>query len=78
MLYNASDEPPDTWPRQVEIAIDRGSGTSDWVRWQPLRPDIENVIDMPNDVATTITVRITETFGPGAYTSLAEILPIAR
>ena len=78
VLYNASDEPPDTWPRQVEIAIDRGSGTSDWVRWQPLRPDIENVIDMPNDVATTITVRITETFGPGPYTSLAEILPIAR
>ena len=78
VLYNASDEPPDTWPRLVEIAIDSGSGTFDWVRRQPLRPDIENVVDLPDDVATTLTVRITETFGAGAYVSLAEILPIAR
>ena len=24
VLYNASDEPRETWPRQVEVAIDRG------------------------------------------------------
>ena len=78
VLYNASEEPLDTWPRWVEIAIDSGSGTSEWVRRQPLRPDIENVVDMPGDVVAALTVRIIETFGAGAYMSLVEIVPIAR
>ena len=78
VLYNASEEPLDSWPRWVEIAIDSGGGTPDWVRRQPLRPDIENVVDMPTDVVTVLTVRIASTFGNYAYVSLAEILPIAR
>ncbi len=78
VLYNASDEPLDTWPRQIEIAIERGNGTSEWVRRQPLRPDVENVVDMPDDVATTLTLRISQAFGEGAYVSLAEVLLIAR
>ena len=78
VLYNASDEPLESWPRRVEIAIDSGSGTSDWVRRQPLRPDVENVVAMPNAVVTRLTVRITETFGVAAYVSMAELLPIAR
>lgn len=78
VLYNASEEPVESWPRQVEIAIGNGSGTSEWVRWQPLRPDIENVIDLPDDVAMTVTVRITDSFGSDAYTSLAEVVLIAR
>lgn len=78
VFYNASEEPLESWPRWVEIAIDSGSGTSEWVRWQPLRPDIENVVDMPTDVVTSLTVRVTETFGTGGYVSLAEILLIAR
>lgn len=78
VFYNASEEPLDTWPRWVEIAIDRGSGTLDWVRRQPLRPDIENVVDMPDDVVTALTVRIAQAFGEGTHVSLAEILPIAR
>ncbi|MYD95488.1 MAG: discoidin domain-containing protein [Chloroflexi bacterium] len=78
VFYNASEEPLDTWPRQVEIAIDRGSGTLEWVRQQPLRPDIENVVDMPSDVVTALAVRIAETFGAGGYVSLAEVLPIGQ
>ena len=78
VFYNASNEPLDTWPRWVEIAIDSGSGKPEWVRQQPLRPDIENVVDMPRDVVATLTVRIAQAFGEGAYVSLAEILPIAR
>lgn len=78
VLYNASEEPLETWPRWVEIAINRGSGSSDWVRRQPLRPDIENVVDLPDDVVTALTVRIAEAFGPSEYTSLAEILLIAQ
>lgn len=77
-FYNASTEPLESWPRRVEIAIDSGSGTSVWVRRQRLRPDIENVVDMPNEVVTTLTVRIAQAFGEGAYVSLTEILPIAR
>ena len=78
VFYNASEEPLESWPRQVEIAIERGSGTFEWVRQQPLRPDIENVVDMPSDVVSALTVRITETFGAGGYVSLAEVLPIGR
>ena len=78
VFYNASGEPLDTWPRQVEIAIERGSGTFEWVRQQPLRPDLENVVEVPGDVVTVLTVRITETFGADAYISLAEIVPIAH
>ena len=78
VLYNASEEPVESWPRQVEIAIGNGSGTSEWVRWQPLRPDIENVIDLPDDVAMTVVVRITDSFGSAAYSSLAEVVLIAR
>ena len=78
VFYNASDEPLDAWPRRVEIAIDSGSGKPEWVRQQPLRPDIENVVDMPSDVVTTLTVRIAQAFGEGTYVSLAEILPVAR
>ena len=78
VLYNGSDEPLDTWPRWVEIAIDSGSGTSEWVRRQPLRPDTENVVDMPDDVVTALTVRISETFGSAGYVSVAEILLVAR
>ena len=78
VLYNADHEPLETWPRWVEIAIDSGSGTSEWVRRQPLRPDIENVVDLPDDVATAVTVRISETFGSGGYVSVAEILLVAR
>ncbi|MCY3896323.1 MAG: hypothetical protein OXG17_07630 [Chloroflexi bacterium] len=78
VFYNATDEPLDTWPRWVEIAIDSGSGDSEWVRRQPLRPDIENVVDMPDDVTTALTVRISETFGQGGYVSLAEIVLVAR
>jgi len=76
VLYNASEEPLESWPRWVEIAIASGSGTSEWVRRQPLRPDIENVVDMPGDVVTALTVRISQTFGEGGYASLAEIVPI--
>lgn len=78
VLYNASEEPAESWPRHIEIAIDSGGGTSEWVRWQPLRPDIENVIDLPDEVAMTVTVRITDSFGSDAYTSLAEVVLIAR
>lgn len=78
VLYNASEEPLDTWPRQVEIAIERDEWTSEWVRRQPLRPDIENVVDLPGEVVTRLTIRIGEAFGEGAYVSLAEVLLIAR
>ena len=78
MFYNASEEPLDTWPRWVELAINRGDGTMAWVRRQPLRPGVENVVEMPGDVVTVLTVRIAETFGAGAYISLVEIVPIAR
>ncbi|MDE2869188.1 MAG: hypothetical protein OXR64_11930 [Chloroflexota bacterium] len=78
VFYNASEEPLESWPRWVEIAIAGGSGTSEWVRRQPLRPDIENVVDMPKDVVTSLTVRVTATFGAGRYVSLAEVLLIAR
>ena len=78
VFYNASGEPLESWPRQVEIAIDRGSGTFEWVRQQPLRPDVENVVDMPDDEVTALTVRITERFGAGGYVSLAEVSLIAR
>lgn len=77
VFYNAAQEPLDTWPRWVEIAIERESGQSEWVRRQPLRPDIENVVDMPHEAVTRLTVRISETFGEGGYASLAEIVPIA-
>lgn len=77
VFYNASEEPLDSWPRWVEVAIDSGSGTSEWVRRQPLRPDIENAVDMPDDVTTALTVRISETFGQGGYVSLAEIVLVA-
>ena len=78
VFYGATEEPLDTWPRWVEIAIDGGNGTFEWVRRQPLRPDIENVVDMPHEAVTRLTVRINETFGEGGYTSLSEIVPIAR
>lgn len=78
VFYNAGEEPLDTWPRWVEIAIDRENGKPEWVRRQPLRPDIENVVDMPNEAVTRLTVRISETFGEGGYASLAEIVPIGR
>lgn len=78
VFYNASEEPLDTWPRWVEIAIDSGSGTSEWVRQQPLRPDIENAVNLPDDVVTVLTVRISATFGAGTYASLAEILLVAK
>ena len=78
VFYNAGSEPLDSWPRWVEVAIDGGSGTSEWVRRQPLRPDIENVVDMPDDVVRVVTVRISESFGDGGYVSLAEIVLIAR
>lgn len=78
VFYNAGEEPLESWPRWVEIAIERESGNPEWVRRQPLRPDIENVVDMPGDVVTVLTVRMSETFGDGGYVSLAELLPIAR
>ena len=78
VFYNASEEPLDTWPRWVEIALESGSGTSEWARRQPLRPDIENVVDLPDDVVSALTVRISETFGPGGYVSLAELVLIGR
>ena len=78
VFYNASEEPLESWPRWVEIAVNQESGTFEWVRRQPLRPDIENVVEMPGDVVTMLTVRITETFGAGAYIALVEIVPIAR
>ncbi|MYA59976.1 MAG: hypothetical protein F4X40_05380 [Chloroflexi bacterium] len=78
VFYNASEEPLDTWPRWVELAINRGDGTMAWVRRQPLRPGVENVVEMPGDVVTVLTVRIAETFGASAYISLVEIVPIAR
>ena len=77
VFYNAESEPLDSWPRWVEVAIDGGSGTSEWVRRQPLRPGIENVVDMPDDVVRLVTVRISESFGDGGYVSLAEIVLIA-
>ena len=78
VFYNASAEPLESWPRQVEIAIERADGATEWVRQQPLRPDIENVVDMPDDVVSALTVRIRETFGPGGYVSLAELVLIGR
>ncbi len=78
VFYNASEEPLESWPRQVEIAIERGSGTFERVRQQPLRPDVENVVDMPDDEVTALTVRITERFGAGGYVSLAEVSLIAQ
>ena len=78
VFYNASGEPLESWPRQVEIAIERGSGTFEWVRQQPLRPDVENVVDMPDDEVTALTVRISERFGAGGYVSLAEVSLIAQ
>lgn len=78
VFYNAGEEPLDTWPRWVEIAINPGRGESEWVRRQPLSPDIENAVEMPSDVVTVLTVPMSETFGDGGYVSLAELLPIAR
>ncbi|MCY3959996.1 MAG: hypothetical protein OXG65_17125 [Chloroflexi bacterium] len=77
VFYNSDEEPLESWPRWVEIAIEQGSGTTMWVRRQPLRPDLENVVDMPDAAVAMLTVRIAETFGSGAYVSLAELVPIA-